>query len=100
MHEEHTALYDPLLFGHIVPGVWLGLLLFAAAIVLGALVPGRANKRAEQASTDGDRIEATKQLRTWRPGWRSCCSFPARPSGTWSSGLVHEASEVIPATGR
>ncbi|HZD71480.1 MAG TPA: DUF2269 family protein [Actinomycetes bacterium] len=136
MHEEHTALYDWLLFGHTVAAmawlgslvtltvfaigvsrsddpaavpnffrsvrmvapwvfglstflvialglwmvfdsdewslgqtwVWLGLLLFAAAIVVGALIAGRANKRAERASADGDRAEATRQLRRWALG--------------------------------
>jgi uncharacterized membrane protein len=48
--------------------VRVGLLLFAAAIVVGALVPGAANKRAERATADGDDGEAIRQLRRWAWG--------------------------------
>jgi uncharacterized membrane protein len=45
-----------------------GLTLFVAAILVGALVPGRANKRAERAIAEDDHAEATRQLRRWAWG--------------------------------
>lgn len=48
--------------------VWLGIALFAAAIVVGALFPGFANKRAERAVAKDDHVEAARQLRMWAMG--------------------------------
>jgi uncharacterized membrane protein len=50
--------------------VWLGIVLFAAAVVVGGVFQSRAALAAERAATAGDDEAATAQLRRWTWGMR------------------------------
>jgi uncharacterized membrane protein len=61
--------------------IWLALLLFAAAFLVGAIFQSRAAIGAERAAAAGDEREAARQLRRW--SWGMCLIVVALVVITW-----------------